>query len=65
MSDCEYKVTKPVLKRNCIHLRNNVIVTWKSIEIWPILQEENEVKILNPVYVPVNELLSYMDMTKP
>jgi hypothetical protein len=27
---------KPVLKRNCIHLRNNVIVTLKSFEIWPV-----------------------------
>ena len=24
---------KPVLKRNCLHLQNNVILTWKSFEI--------------------------------
>ena len=27
---------KPVLKKNCLHMGNNVICTWKSFEIWLI-----------------------------
>lgn len=45
---------KPVLKRNILHLRNNVIVTLKSFEIWPIIQDGKIQKVLNPVYVPMS-----------
>jgi hypothetical protein len=27
---------KPVLKKNCLHMGNNVICTWKSFEVWLI-----------------------------
>ena len=26
-------LVKPVLKKNCLHLQNNIILTWKSFEI--------------------------------
>lgn len=50
-----------------LHLHNNVIVTWKSFEIWPILQEISSLKvqtmrILNPVYVPVNQLQQFLEI---
>jgi hypothetical protein len=30
------KNLKPLLKKNCLHLGQNSIVTWKSFEIWLI-----------------------------
>lgn len=51
------KYLKPALKRNTLHLRNNVIVGWKSFEIWVIQQGVDlaSSKILNPLYVPMEE----------
>jgi len=25
---------KPVLRRNCLHNRNNIVIQWKSFEVW-------------------------------
>ena len=58
---------KPLLRRNCLHNRSNIVVQWKSFEIWVVRLEyagganatSNKLlnrKILNPVYVPLNEL---------
>lgn len=51
------KYLKPALKRNTLHMRNNVIVSWKSFEIWVIQQGVDlaSSKILNPLYVPMEE----------
>jgi len=59
---------KPVMRRNCLHNRNNIFITWKSFEI-QICKLEYAAsttdtqkskllaqKFLNPVYVPVAEL---------
>ena len=58
---------KPILRRNCLHQRNNIVLQWKSFEIWITKLEyegssetlQNKLvnrKILNPVYVPMSEL---------
>ena len=63
----QINILKPILRRNCLHNRNNIVIQWKSFEIWVIKLEyagSNESmtnkltsqKILNPVYVPLNEL---------
>lgn len=63
------KYLKPALKRNTLHMRNNVIVSWKSFEIWVIQQgvDFGSSKILNPLYVPMEEakaMLSSMSVTQ-
>lgn len=64
--DRQINMIKPILRRNCLHLRNNIVVTWKSFEIQVIRLEyagaegsDNNAlqpRYLNPVYVPMSEL---------
>ena len=62
--DGQVNVLKPILRRNCLHNRNNIVIQWKSFEIWVIkldyLSKDESLnnkligqKILNPVYVPL------------
>jgi len=30
---------KPIMRRNCLHQRNNIIIQWKSFEIWMVKLE--------------------------
>ena len=52
---------KPVLRKNCFNQGNNVIVSWRSFEIWLIKQENNSVKIQNPIYIPLEHALKLAD----
>jgi hypothetical protein len=65
--DPAVNLIKPILRRNCLHNGSNIVVQWKSFEIWVIKLEfagtadnhQNKVtkrKILNPIYVPISEL---------
>ena len=65
--DGQINLLKPILRRNCLHNRNNIVIQWKSFEIWTVKTEfsgshesmTNKLigqKILNPVYVPLSEL---------
>ena len=45
---------KPVLKKNLYHNDNNVILTFKSFEIYLIDDELQKPRLLNPLYVPVS-----------
>jgi len=65
--EMQMNMMRPVLKRNCLHNRSNIVVQWKSFEIWIVRLEystgsdqgHNKLvgrKILNPVYVPFSEL---------
>ena len=56
-------MVRPVLKKNCLHLQNNIILTWKSFEIYVVkmLSKEQQIaekinqpyKFFNPIYVPI------------
>ena len=70
----QINILKPILRRNCLHNRNNIVIQWKSFEIWVIKLEyagnleskTNKLtsqKILNPVYVPLNELNHLLTLT--
>ena len=65
--DGQINMLKPILRRNCLHQRNNIVIQWKSFEIYVVKLEyagsteaaSNKIvnrKILNPVYVPLSEL---------
>lgn len=63
--DTPINMIKPILRRTCVHSRNNVLVTWKSFEIQIIRLEYTQekggksvlqYKYCNPVYVPMSEL---------
>ena len=56
-----------MLRRNCLHNRNNIVLQWKSFEIQIVKLEYasqsaswfnhcTSRKLLNPVYVPISEL---------
>ena len=58
---------KPLLRRNCLHNRSNIVIQWKSFEVWIARleystasdQTHNKLvgrKMLHPVYVPCSEL---------
>lgn len=58
---------KPILRRNCLVNRSNIVIQWKSFEIYVVklVYEDSsntksnklhDRKLLNPVYVPFAEL---------
>ena len=71
----QINMLKPILRRNCLHNRNNIVVQWKSFEIliFKLEYEQNTLgvealkkvskKILNPVYVPLHELNYLLTLT--
>lgn len=67
-------MVKPLLRRNCLHNRANIVVQWKSFEIWVVRleyaggadQTSNKLlqrKILNPIYVPLKELTHLLTLS--
>jgi len=63
----QVNMLKPILRRNCLHNRNNIVLQWKSFEIQIVKLEYASTadtltnkciarKLLNPVYVPISEL---------
>ena len=60
-TDPTLSMIKPVLKKNMLHLQNNVIVTFKSFEIQVIKSlnddkpgsQVSQHKFFNPIYVPL------------
>lgn len=50
---------KPVLRRNCFHLGQNVIVSWRSFEVWLVQQGKSGFKAQNPIYVPLLQASEY------
>ena len=73
--DGQINMLKPILRRNCLHNRNNIVIQWKSFEIWTVKMEfegghdsmHNKLvsqKILNPVYVPLTELNHLLTLTE-
>ena len=55
---------KPILKKNTYHLNNNVILTFKSIEIYFIDEDKGKQKVLTPIYVPPNCLNKFINLSK-
>ena len=60
----QMNLLKPILRRNCLHNRNNIFIQWKSFEIQIVQLEyastagadSNQIKshrLLNPVYAPL------------
>ena len=75
----QLNLIKPILKRNCLHKSNNIIICWKSFEVWLVRLDYQEVKektpsgeiriteipnqhILNPIYAPLNEAVSLLNL---
>ena len=55
---------KPVLRKNINHQGNNVILMFKSIEIYLIDSESEKAKVPTPVYVPVAYLKELLSLPK-
>ena len=37
--ESQMNMLKPILRRNCLHKSSNIVVQWKSFEIWVIKLE--------------------------
>jgi hypothetical protein len=59
------KFIKPILKKNLVHMNNNVILTFKSIEIQIYDQDQNgKPKLLNPLFIQPKELKHLLNLSK-
>ena len=52
--------TKPVMKKNLNHYNNNVILSFKSAEIYIIDDDFDKSKISSPIYVPILNLKEFL-----
>lgn len=48
------------MKKNTYHLGNNVLLTFKSVEVYLIDDE----RILTPLYIPIHKIPPLMKMSK-
>lgn len=55
---------KPVLKKSLQHLGSNVIMTFKSIEIYLIDDTTEKTKVHSPIYVPLAKLNSLLSLPR-
>lgn len=52
------------MKKNINHQGNNVILMFKSIEIYLIDSDNEKAKIKTPIYVPLIHLKDLLDLPK-
>lgn len=55
---------KPLLRKNLFHNDNNVILTFKSFEVFIIDDEFTKPRVFNPVYVPLSQIKELLSLSK-